>query len=383
MERADAWRMTDRLHAEHGKGDPFAAAIRGTRMAMIITDPRQDDNPIVFANDAFLLLTGYERDEVLGRNCRFLQGEGTDRADVAKLRAAIAAQLDINLDILNYRRDGTPFWNALYLSPVTNEAGELRYFFASQLDVTARKEAELRVMDDKDAFEREVARRTEELERTAAELRQALEAKTVLLHEVDHRVKNNLQLVSSLIFMQSREIPDPAIKASLRAMLSRIEALGTVHRRLYQSDDVSRFDVADFARDVVTDLVGATGRTDIAVSLDLEPVEVPAEKAAPVALMLNELVTNSLKHAFVDGRPGTVNVAVRRNGRDFFITVADDGVGLQEGGSADGASGKRSFGRNLVDTLGRQLQARTEWVQGHPGTRVEITLPIEQRERGE
>jgi PAS domain S-box-containing protein len=377
VEKADAWRMTDRLGAEHGKGDPFAAAIRGTRMPMLITDPRQHDNPIVFANDAFLVLTGYERDEVMGRNCRFLQGEGTDPAAVDQMRAAIRDEVDINLDILNYRKDGTPFWNALYLSPVTNEAGELRYFFASQLDVTERKEAELQVRGDKDAFEREVARRTEELQRAMAELRGALEAKTVLLHEVDHRVKNNLQLVSSLIYMQSREIPDPAIKASLRAMLSRIEALGTVHRRLYQSDDVSRFDVADFARDVVGDLVDATGRTDIRVNLDLEPVEVPAENAAPVALMLNELVTNALKHAF-DGRPGTLEVAVRRNGHDFFITVADDGAGLQ-----DGALAKRSFGKTLVETLGRQLQARTEWRPGNPGTRVEVALPVEQLRRGE
>jgi PAS domain S-box-containing protein len=376
VEKADAWRMTDRLGAEHGKGDPFAAAIRGTRMPMLITDPRQHDNPIVFANDAFLVLTGYERDEVMGRNCRFLQGEGTDPAAVDQMRAAIRHEVDINLDILNYRKDGTPFWNALYLSPVTNEAGELRYFFASQLDVTERKEAELQVRGDKDAFECEVARRTEELQRAMAELRGALEAKTVLLHEVDHRVKNNLQLVSSLIYMQSREIPDPAIKASLRAMLSRIEALGTVHRRLYQSDDVSRFDVADFARDVVGDLVGATGRTDIRVNLDLEPVEVPAEKAAPVALMLNELVTNALKHAF-DGRPGTLDVAVRRNGHDFFITVADDGAGM-----ADGALAKCSFGRTLVETLGRQLQARTEWSATGPGTRVEVALPIEQMRQG-
>ena len=83
-EPADAWHMTDDLHAEHGKGDPFAAAIRATRMSMIITDPRRPDNPIVFANDAFLRLTGYERQEVMGKNCRFLQGPKTDKDAVGQ-----------------------------------------------------------------------------------------------------------------------------------------------------------------------------------------------------------------------------------------------------------------------------------------------------------
>ena len=132
----DDWHLTDELHAESGKGDPFAAAIRATRMAMIIADPRRPDVPIVFANAAFLKLTGYSRNEVMGRNCRFLQGPETDSDAVAAVREAIRRRENISIDLLNYRKDGTTFWNALYLSPVTNEAGELQFFFASQLDVT-------------------------------------------------------------------------------------------------------------------------------------------------------------------------------------------------------------------------------------------------------
>ena len=92
MERDDAWRLTDSLEAEHGKGDPFAAAVRATRMPMIVTDPRQFDNPIVFANDAFLKLTGYTRLEVAGRNCRFLQGPGTDPAAVDRIRESLTGR---------------------------------------------------------------------------------------------------------------------------------------------------------------------------------------------------------------------------------------------------------------------------------------------------
>lgn len=124
------------------RGSVFFAAIEMTRMPMILTDPAQDDNPIVFANNAFLDLTGYDLDEVVGRNCRFLQGAQTDREVVRQLREAVAARHAISIEILNYRRDGSPFWNGVFIGPVYDEHGELLYFFASQLDVTARREAE-------------------------------------------------------------------------------------------------------------------------------------------------------------------------------------------------------------------------------------------------
>ena len=113
----------------------FTAAEK-TRMPQIITDPNQPDNPIVFANRAFQDLCGYSAEELVGHNCRFLQGPGTDPADVARLRDAIAARRDVVVEIINYHRDGTPFRNELYVSPVFDRDGRLRYFFGSQLDVT-------------------------------------------------------------------------------------------------------------------------------------------------------------------------------------------------------------------------------------------------------
>ncbi|MET0429096.1 MAG: histidine kinase famiy protein [Microvirga sp.] len=124
------------------RGDVFFAAVEMTRMPMVVTDPNQDDNPIVFANGAFLDLTGYDETEILGRNCRFLQGAKTDRSVVAELSEAIGERRAIAVEILNYRRDGTPFWNALFMGPVFDIAGKLLYFFASQLDVTRRRTSE-------------------------------------------------------------------------------------------------------------------------------------------------------------------------------------------------------------------------------------------------
>ncbi len=124
------------------RGNIFFAAVEMTRMPMILADPKLPDCPIVFANNAFLDLTGYEEAEVIRRNCRFLQGAGTDPGAVKQLRDAIAECRPIALEILNYRRDGTPFWNAIFMGPVFSKSGELIYFFASQLDVTKRRDSE-------------------------------------------------------------------------------------------------------------------------------------------------------------------------------------------------------------------------------------------------
>lgn len=122
--------------------DIFFAAIELTRMPVVLSNPRLPDNPLVFANQAFMAMTGYEADEIIGRNCRFLQGDETDRAVIDEVRAAIAERRDFATEILNYRKDGYAFWNALFLSPVFDADGELVYYFASQLDITRRREAE-------------------------------------------------------------------------------------------------------------------------------------------------------------------------------------------------------------------------------------------------
>ncbi|WP_335341013.1 MULTISPECIES: histidine kinase famiy protein [Sphingomonas] len=124
------------------RGNVFFAAIEMTRMPMILTDPNLPDNPIVFANKAFLDLTLYEENEILGRNCRFLQGANTDRETVSELREAIRTGSSVAAEILNYKRDGTPFWNAVFIGPVYDQSGKLAYQFASQLDVTRRRNSE-------------------------------------------------------------------------------------------------------------------------------------------------------------------------------------------------------------------------------------------------
>lgn len=367
MKQRDDWRLTDTLEYEHGRGDPFAAAVRATRMPMVVTDPSLPDNPIVFCNVAFQTLTGYEREEIIGRNCRFLQGPDTDSTTIDRVRAAIKDGRDVDVDLLNYRKDGTTFWNALYLSPVRDTDGVLRFFFASQMDVTERVEAQKAISQQKELVEREVERRT-------ADLRAALDAKTILLHEVDHRVKNNLTMIGSLLRLQVRSIDDPIMTTKLDSMLERVDALAVVHRQLYQSSDISSFDIGSFAENLTRDVVGASGRTDIAISIDSQPLFIDAANASALGLILNEILTNSIKHAYADGRPGILSVLVTNVDDRGVIRLCDDGPGISS------TQRTKSIGTSLITRLARQARAEAVWTSNSPGTCVTITFP--KREAG-
>ena len=360
MEKSDAWTLTHNLHLPQGQADPFSAAIRSTRMPIIVTDVNMADNPIIFANDAFLKLTGYTRAEVNGRNCRFLQGAGSDPDTVTRIRNAIAARQDINCDILNYKKDGTPFWSGLYISPVPDAAGDVKYFFASQIDATDRKRYEMETL----ALQNELKSRTSELEA-------ALRRSTMLLHEVDHRVKNNLQMISAMLMLQSMSIPDAKIKSTLQEMLERVDAMGLVHKRLYQSESITDFDIAEFTREIAGHLVAATGRSDIALTVNARPVNIKADEAASVALVVNETITNALKHAFRAGRAGGLEISVTGSDRTCEISIKDDGPGMPAEPPL-----QRSFGKTLIETLIQQLRATIEWLPASPGTHVRITLPL-------
>ncbi|MBI0539555.1 PAS domain S-box protein, partial [Roseomonas sp. KE2513] len=127
--------------------DELFSAVEKTRMPMILTDPNQPDDPIIFVNRAFQDLSGYSAEELLGRNCRFLQGPDTDPAQVAEIRRALAERRDIAIEILNHRRDGTTFVNELYISPVFDRDGRLLYHFGSQHDLTGHRNHRRRLED--------------------------------------------------------------------------------------------------------------------------------------------------------------------------------------------------------------------------------------------
>lgn len=322
-------------------------AVHAAQLPVILADARAPHDPIVYANPAFLALTGYRSEEVVGRNCRFLQGPETDPAAIDQIREALRAGRPATVEILNYRKDGARFWNALHVSPVRNGAGQVTHFLGSQRDVTARKLADL-----------ELARRNEELGRAMAE---ALKQKSVLLQEIDHRVKNNLQLISSLMLLQSRRA-DPQAAAALRRMLERVTAVAAVHRRLFQGERLDRFELAPFVRDLVEDLARAA-RPAPRIVFQLDEVVVGSSQAAPLALVVSELVTNALRHAHAE----EVRIALARRDDGFEICVADNGTGIA------GAPG--AFGLTIVQLLAQQLRGHLVLEDAGPGLRARLVCP--------
>lgn len=329
MESEDGWQLTERVRAstQSGRGDPFAAAVRATRMPMIITDPRRLDNPIVFANDAFLALTGYTRLEVTGRNCRFLQGPDTDLAEVARVRDAIAAERDIHAELLNYRKDGSTFHNALYVSPVHDEDGTLLFFFASQLDVSDR----YALRDERDRVQA------------------ASDANALLLREVGHRARNDLQMISAMLVLQSGDSADPAVRDALAVAIGRIDALAALYRMPPGGD--GGHDLAELAREVAETLVDASGRDDVTLDLDLAPVTIRADAAGPLALVLSEAVSHALRRA-VPHRPVRLAVRLAGSASGVVLRVEDERSSAWPEADGDGMA--------LLDMLVRQLDGQRD-----------------------
>ncbi len=181
----DAARIIEEITGTDNGTDPFAAAVRATRMPMVISNPRLPDNPIVFVNDAFCRLCGYQREEIVGRNCRFLQGAETDPETVLLIRAAIQAVQSIKTDILNYRKTGETFWNRLLMAPVRDAQGDLAYFFASQVDVTLEREKLEGLESHNAALMAEVSDRLHTEEENTARLHFAAEAGRLGIWEHD------------------------------------------------------------------------------------------------------------------------------------------------------------------------------------------------------
>jgi two-component sensor histidine kinase len=218
-----------------------------------------------------------------------------------------------------------------------------------------------------------------QLVRSGEKVQASLREKEVLLQEVHHRVKNNLQVISSLINMQMRKLRDTSSRSALEECQNRVVAIALIHEKLYQSKDYARVPFSDYARSLTASIFHAAGVSPQNLKLDLEfeNLALAVDKAIPCGLILNELITNALKHAFPNERRGTIRVRLRRAGDgQFELLVADDGVGMDSGFDIARST---SLGMQLVVTLVEQLDGNLEILHG-AGTTFQVRFPVEEKE---
>jgi two-component sensor histidine kinase len=216
------------------------------------------------------------------------------------------------------------------------------------------------------------ARERGERKRAQDALQQMLDERTALLHELDHRVKNNLQLLLSLIGIEFRQAEDGPVRQVLGRMKERMQALAAAHRDLYDGQGSARFDASRFAMSLCGELASSVPDVRIKPEFEIENVEVEAAKAAPMALLFNEIVVNALSHAYKE-RHGKLKLTLRIRNDVLLFQLSDDAFSSEEKQDAkDSASG------TILKALARQLDADVEWPLDDPAILVCVTMPVQE-----
>lgn len=320
------------------------AAVSATRMAMAITDPNKPDNPIVLVNDAFLAMTGYPAGEVIGRNCRFLQGPDTDPCAVETIREGLRQHREIQVELINYRRDGSMFLNQLLIRPVFDDHGHLVHYFASQVDVSVERQAQA------------LTRATEERLRLVAD-------------ELSHRVKNTLSTVQAIVQQTLRTAP--SLTEAGDTIGARLVALGQAHEALTRQN-WEHSELGAVIRGVIQPHSDVQGRFRI----DGPRVYLEARSSLAVAMAVHELCTNAIKYGALSIAAGTVVVAwtlEQKDGREHLILEW-----REQDGPPVKAPKHKGFGSILIkEALAADLGGNVDVIYEPSGLvcRIETTLP--------
>lgn len=349
--QAAAMRALGEVMTEGGASLVFSRS----SVAMVVTNPNIRDNPIVYVNDAFMRLTGYDRGAVIGRNCRFLQGPGTDAKAVDRLRRGIEAGRDVAVDLRNYRADGESFMNRLVITPITEEDGRLAYFLGIQKRLT-----------EDDGLPADAA----DLTGGAGTPERADEQ----LREIQHRVKNHLSMIIGMIRMQSRASEAPREFATLSR---RIESLQLLYEEMSlvppgggNEDTIA---LGSYLTRVGNAVAHLDGRPGIRVNIEAVDMTVGIDAATRIGLLASELLTNALQHAFEGRDFGSVEMRMTTLAQGGVrLTVADDGVGMAD---REPWPNEESLGGRIVSRLVDGLEGSLHLGHGAAGTVVVLDVP--------
>ncbi|MBC7953452.1 MAG: PAS domain S-box protein [Rhodospirillaceae bacterium] len=297
-------------------------------------------------NQRFCEIVGWSREELLARNFADITHPDDQPADREEIRRMFAGESTNSLIEKRYLRpDGQPVWIMLSARLVRHHlTGQPQFFIAVIQDINDRKVADQR-------------------------LQAALEEKEVLLGEVHHRVRNNLQLVISLLALEATKVTDPGMHQAFDDALARIHAIGLIHQQLYERGDFARMDFSDYVHKLCLALRSALAPANIRFVFELTSAHCRAEPAMPMAMVVVELVMNTIKHAFPDGRPGTVTIRLTTPGGMGSITleVEDNGIGAPE-------PMHEGTGLTIARMLTHQLDGTLTREPSGQGTRMRLSV---------
>lgn len=298
-------------------------------------------------------LFGYTRDELLGQPIEILIPQRFANRHIGHrsryLEGPRTRTMGADLELFGRRKDESEIPVDIMLSPLETQEGPV--VVAVVRDVTRRKQAEQRVID-------------------------SLREKEVLLREIHHRVKNNLAVISSLFYLQSTYTEDQETIRTLEESQNRVRSMALVHETLYRSESFAELEFAEYAQELTNHLFHTYGVREeaIRVQTELEPVSMGIDTAIPCGLILNELVSNALKHAFPDGQTGALRLGLHPipDGQCLLL-VADTGVGLPIGWDMNST---RSLGMRLIRSLTKQIDGTFELISTNPGTEARLQFQV-------
>jgi PAS domain S-box-containing protein len=326
-----------------------SSALDAAANAVVITDRT---GRIKWANLAFSTLTGYSTEEAMGLNPKELvrsgkQGDGFYR----EMWDTILSGKVWNGKLVNKRKSGELYNEEMTITPVLDESLSISHFIAIKNDIT----------------EDEISRR---------KLEDALREKEVLLREVHHRVNNNMQVIISLLNVTTHDIDDTAIRQKLDGLIQRIHSIASIHEQFYQSDDMARIDFIEYMRQLVNSLRAEyrTVARRLSMACASDKVFMSLEEAIPAGLIVDEFLTNALKHAFPElCDDGSIKLTQSLSAEgELVIEVRDNGVGIQRGIDPQET---RAMGMILIDSLATQVGAQVTYAHDN-GTIATLRLPL-------
>ncbi len=336
--------VTARIESEK-KISRLTAAIEQSSNTVVITDI---EGKIEYVNKKFADLTGYTKEEVIDGNPSLLKSSETSNESYKDLWTTILTGKVWEGEFRNMKKSGELYWERIKITPVVDKNDEITNFIAIKDDITSEKQIN------------EI-------------LAQSLLEKEIMLKEIHHRVKNNLQIVISLLNLQSNSVDNIQLKNQLTISQNRVRSMALIHQLLYKSNDLSSINMDDYLLSLSSQLLAAyiDQKDSIKIKVNAGNIFFSIETAIPFGLLVNELVTNSLKHGFPEGRIGNIEITLIQNETgEYELNYFDDGVGIPMT-VVNGHS--LNFGMHLIDMLVKQLDADLKYVPSN-GTNYKVNF---------